>query len=178
MTTQETSRVKYEIAYDKTRQSVIVYPQYRGTRPNHHVIGEFTPKNAHDEFETYREDLGEAIRLALQRVGELDTDAWSITITPLDGSPDYHAKDASQPLKRVPVEDQVAVGSGRTAAEAAVAEEENGDPVPHATQLSQETARKDLAEAQPAKLDESVPHTDKDEKPAKEKGKDKKADKE
>lgn len=161
MSTQETSRVSYEIAYDKTRQSVIVYPQYRGTRPNHHVIGNFAPENPHDDFETYREDLSEAVVNALARVGELDTDAWSITVTQLNGGPDYHAKQAEAPLAKVPVEDQVAVGSGRTAAEAAEQEQENGEPVPHASQLTQETVRKDLAEAEAAKLDETVPHSGK-----------------
>ena len=177
MTTTETSRAKYEIAYDKTRQSVIVYPQFRGTRPNHHVIGEFQPDSAHDEFDSYRIDLGEAVRDALARVGELDVDAWGIHVTPLDGTPAFQAKEPQEPLKRVPKEDQVAVGSGRTAAEAAVEEHENGEGIPHASQATREMQKDGLAEATPAKLDESVPHsggTDKSEKPAK----GKKADKE
>ena len=163
MTTKESSRAMYEIAYDKTRQSIIVYPQYRGTRPNHHVIGTFQPENAHDDFENYREELSEAVVNAMARVGELDMDAWSIRITMLNGDPDYQAKKATEPLKRVPLEDQVAVGSGRTAAEQATLESENGEAQPHASQLTQDQAQKGAtsADAEPTKLDEKPPASSK-----------------
>lgn len=127
----ETSRVRYEIAYDKTKQSVIVYPQWRGTRPNHLVIGDYTPENPQADFDEYRGELGEVIREALKRVGQHDPYAFKITVTPLDGGDDFVAREADGMLARVPVEDQVPVSGTKSVAEATHEELQKAEPVPH-----------------------------------------------
>lgn len=161
MTTTESSRVKYEISYDKTKQLVLVYPQWRGTRPNAHVIGEYTPENAQASVEDYREELGEAIQHALGTVGETDIEPWEIRVTPLDGSKDFVAKEAQGPLKRVALEDQVPVSGNVTAAQAAQTEEQNGEPIPHASQKSKELAKEGIDETTPRMRDEKPPATKK-----------------
>lgn len=133
----EASRVRYEIAYDKTKQTVIVYPQWRGTRPNFHVIGEYTPDNPQAKVEEYVDELADEIRAALERVGELSLDPFKVMITPLNGDPEFMGKDWNGPLERVPLKDQVPVSANKTAAQAAHEEEEKGEPVPHASQATQ-----------------------------------------
>lgn len=148
----EQSRVRYEIAYSKTAQTVAVYPQWRGARPNFQVIGDFTPENPRGEFDEYRSELGEAIRHALARVGELDPEPFKITIVPLDGSDEFTPKEWGGPLKRVPLEDQVPVSANKTVAQATAEELENGTPEPHASQVSQEVAKvTEDEEAKPGK---------------------------
>lgn len=139
----EASRVRYEIAYDKTKQTVIVYPQWRGTRPNYHVIGEYTPDNPQADFDEYRGDLGEAVRDALKRVGELDPYPFKIIVTPLNGDDEFVAKEWGGPLARVPVEDQVPVSENKTVAEARKEELEKAEPVPHTTQVTNEIQEED-----------------------------------
>lgn len=156
--TNESSRLKYEIAYDKTKQLVLCYPQWRGTRPNAHVIGEYTPENAQAELDEYQSDMGEAVRDALARVGELDVDAWEIRVTPLNGDKEFVAKEISGPLKRVPVEDQVPVTEGTTAGAAVEAERENGEPIPHASQRSKELAKEGIDQTE-ARMREEKPPT-------------------
>lgn len=152
----EQNKVLYEIAYDKTRQSVIVYPKWRGARPNHQVIGDFEPENPRANLEDYYQELGEAITEALARVGEPSYEPFSITVTPLDGTKDVTLKDIRAPLERVPVEDQVPVGLNRTVAEATAAEQEQGTPEPVPTQATRELARKEFRDE--ARLDqENVP---------------------
>jgi hypothetical protein len=148
----EQSKVLYEIAYDKTRQTVIVYPKWRGPRPNHQVIGEFTPENPRANLEDYYQDLGKEIELSLARVGEPSYEPFRITITPLDGTKEVMLKDIRAPLERVPVEDQVPVGLNRTVAEATAAEQEQGTPEPVATQATRELARKEFRDD--ARLDQ------------------------
>lgn len=127
----ESSRIKYEIAYDKTRQLVLVYPQWRGPRANTHSIGEYTPENPRANLEDYVDELAQAITDALARVGQ-ELDPYKVMITPLDGSPEVQAKDFGGPLRRVPVEEQVPVGADTTAAMAKAEEDEKGEgePVP------------------------------------------------
>lgn len=157
MTTTESSRLKYEIAYDKTKQLVLVYPQWRGTKPNAHVIGEYVPEDPHADFEDYKSDMGEAVRKALARVGEVDADPWEIRVVPLDGSDEIVAKESTGPLKRVPVEDQVPVGGDTTAAQSVTAEREHGEPQAHASQKSKQLAKEDLDQTEPVKRDEKPP---------------------
>lgn len=150
MQAQDSNRVQYEIAYDVTRQQVIVYPQWRGTRPNFHVIGTYQPENPRADLTEYVKELGETISDALLRVGQPSIEPFKVMITPLDGSPEVMAKDFRGSLERVPVEDQVAVGAGTTAAQAVEEEQQNGTPeeIPsiatqhiHAMELAEENKK-------------------------------------
>lgn len=132
----EESRVKYEIAYDITRQLVIVYPQWRGARANTQVIGEYAPKNPRANVEDYVDDLADTIRESLARVGQLDLDPFKVMITPLDGTPEVMAKDFGGPLRRVTIKDQVPVGANTTVAQAAQEESEKGEGEPQPSQVT------------------------------------------
>lgn len=89
MTKESTDRISYAIAYDKTRQLVIVYPQWRGQRPNFQQIGEYKPRNPRANLEDYAQELGEAVGQAMVRVGQ-EIEPYKITVTPLDGTKENH----------------------------------------------------------------------------------------
>lgn len=152
MQSQDESRVMYEIAYDVTRQLVIVYPKWRGRRPNTQTIGEYAPENARADLGEYVADLGNTISDALARVGQSSIEPFKVMVTPLDGSPEVMIKDFRAPLEKVPVDEQVAVGAGVTAAMAVDQEEKNGTPEEIASFASQEIGKKEAV----AKSDKTI----------------------
>lgn len=148
----EQSQVKYGIAYDKTRQLVIIYPVWRGNRPNTHVIGEFTPENPRGNIEDYINELGQAVIDALARVGELDIDAFEVRITPLDGSKEFIARELKSPLRRVPIEDQIPVSLKTTISQARTKEAESGEGEPISTLATKELNKKDVETKKPGAM--------------------------
>lgn len=147
----ESSRIKYEIAYDKTRQLVLVYPQWRGARANTHAIGEYTPENPRANLEDYINELAEAITQALARVGE-ELDPYKVMITPLDGTKEVMAKDFGGPLRRVPLEDQVPVSATTTVAMAKAEEDEVGEGEEIPTRATKERLLTEQRAASEAKV--------------------------
>lgn len=146
MTLKETSdRVLYAIAYDKTRQLVLVYPVWRGARSNTQVIGEYAPDNPRANLEDYSAELAEAVTNALARVGQ-DIEPYEVRVTPLDGTKEVVAKELGGPIMRVPKKEQVPVSANTTVAMATAEEEENGTPQEVPTLVTKEVARTSAVE--------------------------------
>ena len=98
MTKETSDRVSYAIAYDKIKQLVIVYPQWRGQRPNFQQIGEYKPENPRTNLKDYVAELNRAVDNAMLRAGQ-GIDSYKVTITPLDGTADIVAKDFGGPME-------------------------------------------------------------------------------